>query len=72
MMIYNKLEMVTLQGIVYFEDKGVIIVKEKCHIWHCSFLNSLGDLKDSGYFRKPSVGGWNEMEILLGYSSEIC
>lgn len=35
MMAY-KLEMITLQGIVYFVGKRVIIVKEKCHIWHCS------------------------------------
>lgn len=36
MMVY-KLEMITLQGMVYFEGKRVIIVKEKCHPYMASF-----------------------------------
>lgn len=35
-MVVYKLEMITLQGIVYFEGKRVMIAKEKCHIWWCS------------------------------------
>lgn len=69
MMAY-KLEVITLQDIVYFVGKRVIIVKESAI--YGIVLNSLWDLENSGCFRKLSAHARNEVEALLGSNSEIC
>lgn len=66
-----KLETITLQGIVYFEGRRVIIVKGKCAIYGL-VLTSFRHLEDSGYFRKLSAAGGNDRKALLGSNSEIC
>lgn len=68
-----KLEIITLQGIVYSEDKSLIIIKEKCHICMALlFSQQLMRFGELWCFRKLSAGDWDEMETLLAGNSKIC